>query len=40
MILVASHNVESVNIAKKLINDFGFKISERVRFGQLRGFSD
>jgi proline dehydrogenase len=40
MILVASHNVETVEIAKRLTEDCGFKTNPRVRFGQLRGFSD
>lgn len=40
MILVASHNVETCEIAKRLSEDYGFKTNPRVRFGQLRGFSD
>lgn len=40
MILVASHNTDSVNLATSLIDDLGCKADNRVRFGQLRGFSD
>jgi proline dehydrogenase len=39
MLFIASHNAESVDIAKDLIveNKFG---DHRVRFGQLKAFSD
>jgi proline dehydrogenase len=40
MILVASHNVDTVNLATSLIDDTDLKQNERVVFGQLRGFSD
>lgn len=40
MVFVASHNVETCDIAKRLATERGFKDLERVRFGQLRGFSD
>jgi proline dehydrogenase len=40
MILVASHNVETVDLAKRLTEERDFKLNPRVRFGQLRGFSD
>jgi hypothetical protein len=40
MVFVASHNVETVNLAKRLATECGLKDLERVRFGQLRGFSD
>lgn len=38
-ILIASHNIESVNIAKKLLLDKNIR-DERARFAQLKGFSD
>ena len=40
MIFVASHNVDTVELAKKLVVERGLKSHDRVRFGQLRGFSD
>lgn len=40
MMLVASHNTESVDIATNLIDERDFKSNNRVVFGQLRGFSD
>ena len=40
MVFVASHNVDTVELAKKLTEESGLKDSQRVRFGQLRGFSD
>jgi len=40
MVFIASHNVDTVEIAKNLATKRGFKDLERVRFGQLRGFSD
>lgn len=40
MILVASHNVETCEIARRLIEDRNMKVHHRVRFGQLWGFSD
>jgi len=40
MMLVASHNVDTVNIATSMIDDTDLKQNERVVFGQLRGFSD
>ena len=40
MIFVASHNKETCDIAMELSEERGFKENERVRFGQLRGFSD
>lgn len=40
MLFVASHNVDSCNEAASLADYYGFKHTERVRFGQLRGFSD
>ena len=39
MIFVASHNVDSVELAKKLLLEKGIK-DNRVRFGQLKAFSD
>ena len=38
-IFVASHNVETVNLAKELITKMGIT-DHRVRFGQLKAFSD
>lgn len=40
MVFVASHNIDTVALATELTQKFGFKETERVRFGQLRGFSD
>ena len=40
MLFVASHNNITCEKAISLIEEYGFKESERVRFGQLRGFSD
>lgn len=40
MLFVASHNVDSCNEAAFLAEEYGFKNTERVRFAQLRGFSD
>ena len=40
MILIASHNTTTVDMATNLIEEYGFRESERVRFGQLLGFSD
>lgn len=37
---LATHNVDTVNAAKQLIVEQGFKESASVCFGQLRGFSD
>jgi hypothetical protein len=39
MLFIASHNAESVEIAQELIADNQFR-DNRVRFGQLKGFSD
>jgi proline dehydrogenase len=39
MLFVASHNVDSVEIAKKLVEQRDIK-DGRVRFGQLKAFSD
>lgn len=39
MLFIASHNVESVRIAKSMIIENGFD-DQRVRFGQLKAFSD
>lgn len=39
MLFVASHNVDSVEFAKKLIEERNIK-DGRVRFGQLKAFSD
>ena len=39
LIFVASHNADSVNIAKNMILERGFE-QPRVRFGQLKAFSD
>jgi proline dehydrogenase len=33
LILVASHNVETVDLAKRLTEDRNFKLNPRVRFG-------
>ena len=40
MVFVASHNKDTCDIAMDLVDEGGFKETERVRFGQLRGFSD
>jgi proline dehydrogenase len=40
MLFVASHNVETVDIASELAESYGLKDNKRIRFGQLRGFSD
>lgn len=39
MLFVATHNVESVDLAKKMVEERGVK-DGRVRFGQLKAFSD
>lgn len=39
MLFIASHNAESVEIAQELIAENQFR-DNRVRFGQLKGFSD
>ena len=38
MLFVASHNTDSVELAMQLTEEYSLK--ERVRFGQLKGFSD
>ena len=40
MLFVASHNTGTCDKAIELIEEYGFRENERVRFGQLRGFSD
>ena len=40
MLFVASHNTLTCDKAIDLIEEYGFRENERVRFGQLRGFSD
>lgn len=40
MLFIASHNKVTCDKAITLIDEYGFRESERVRFGQLRGFSD
>jgi len=40
LLFVASHNQESCDIAKNLVSERDMKDLERVRFAQLRGFSD
>jgi proline dehydrogenase len=40
MVFVASHNVETIELAKMLVVQKDLKASNCVRFGQLRGFSD
>ena len=40
MLFIASHNVDSCELAKDLASERGLAKSNRVRFGQLRGFSD
>jgi len=39
ILFIASHNADSVEIAKNLMNSLNIK-DDRVRFGQLKGFSD
>ena len=39
-LFVASHNKDTVDLAMEMIEDRELKDSGRVRFGQLRGFSD
>lgn len=39
ILFIASHNADSVEIAKNLMNSRNIK-DDRVRFGQLKGFSD
>jgi len=39
-LFLATHNVDTVEIAKQLIEENGFKETGSVCFGQLRGFSD
>ena len=38
--LVGSHNLESVELAKKLLQEKGVASRQGVIFGQLKGFSD
>ena len=40
MLFVASHNNTTCDKAIELIEEYGFRENARVRFGQLRGFSD
>ena len=40
MLFIASHNVDSCTLAKDLASERGLSRLNRVRFGQLRGFSD
>ena len=40
LMLIASHNNDSVKIAQEKIVERGIKGDHRVRFGQLKGFSD
>ena len=40
LVFLGSHNTTTVELATNLVEEYGFKESERVRFGQLRGFSD
>ena len=40
MLFVASHNTDSCDIAMRLTEQRGLKDSQRVIFGQLKGFSD
>lgn len=39
LVFVASHNVDSINLAKDMIDENGI-FDNRVRFGQLKAFSD
>lgn len=39
ILFIASHNADSVEIAKDLMGKLGIN-DDRVRFGQLKGFSD
>ena len=40
MVFVASHNVDTIELAKRLVLEKDLKNANCVRFGQLRGFSD
>ena len=40
VLFVASHNTDTVDKAIGLVEQYGHRESGRVRFGQLRGFSD
>ena len=40
LIFIASHNKDTCDIAMDMAEDRAFKESGRVRFAQLRGFSD
>jgi len=40
MIFVASHNQDTVNLVKGILEDEGPEMKSRVKFGQLLGFSD
>ena len=39
-LFIASHNVESVELAQELSEEVGLRHEDCVRFGQLKGFSD
>lgn len=39
LVFVASHNLNSINLAKEMIKEKGID-KDRVRFGQLKAFSD
>lgn len=40
LLLLGSHNIDSVTLAKSKIEERGLKEAHCVRFGQLKGFSD
>ena len=40
MLFVASHNTETCDLAMELTSELELKEKNRVRFGQLKGFSD
>lgn len=40
MVFVASHNADTVSIVKNILDDKTKEVKDRVKFGQLQGFSD
>ena len=40
MVFIASHNTDSCDLAMAIVDERNMKDLHRVRFGQLRGFSD
>lgn len=40
MVFIASHNADTVSLVKSILDDRTKEIKDRVKFGQLQGFSD